>query len=64
MSRFLIANRTSDHRRYAVLVNITRIALAVPVGDGAKESALTLSDGKQLDIDMPFPELVRFLRKD
>jgi hypothetical protein len=63
MPRFLIANRTSDHRRYAVLVNVSRIALAVPVGDGTKESTITLGDGKFLDIDMPFPELSRFLRQ-
>ena len=62
MPQFFIANRTSDHRRYAVLVNVSRIAVAVPVGDGAKESTLTLSDGKNFDIDMPFPELARFLR--
>jgi len=63
MPRFLMANRTSDHRRYAVLVNVSRIALAVPVGDGVKESTITLSDGKSLDVDVPFPELARFLRQ-
>jgi hypothetical protein len=63
MPRFLMANRTSDHRRYAVLVNVSRIALAVPVGDGVMESRITLSDGKFLDVDVPFPELARFLRQ-
>jgi hypothetical protein len=63
MPRFLLATRTSDHRRYAILVNVSRIALAAPVGDGTKESTLTLCDGKFLDIDVPFAELTRFFKQ-
>jgi hypothetical protein len=44
------------------IVNVNLIALAAPVGDGGKESSLTLSDDKSLDVDVPFHELARLLR--